>query len=136
MIRRPPRSTRTDTLFPYTTLFRSAASWLINGQSFGELRVGHDEKGRPWLTGIEPMHGNNLTVYPGMKISQRIVLTEKMNQGHALAAAVLTGTGSDQIVAGWRNPTQAARKSAGKGKSVSVSVDIGGRRSITKKKKK
>src|SRR3546814_1291694 len=26
MIRRPPRSTRTDTLFPYTTLFRSNAS--------------------------------------------------------------------------------------------------------------
>src|SRR3546814_9967616 len=25
MIRRPPRSTRTDTLFPYTTLFRSLA---------------------------------------------------------------------------------------------------------------
>src|SRR3546814_19989968 len=34
MIRRPPRSTRTDTLFPYTTLFRSSAlprksqSWI------------------------------------------------------------------------------------------------------------
>src|SRR3546814_8660002 len=28
MIRRPPRSTRTDTLFPYTTLFRST---LLNG---------------------------------------------------------------------------------------------------------
>src|SRR3546814_2087545 len=31
MIRRPPRSTRTDTLFPYTTLFRSsegAGPWL------------------------------------------------------------------------------------------------------------
>src|SRR3546814_12445258 len=27
MIRRPPRSTRTDTLFPYTTLFRSQAVW-------------------------------------------------------------------------------------------------------------
>src|SRR3546814_12071156 len=27
MIRRPPRSTRTDTLFPYTTLFRSL--WLL-----------------------------------------------------------------------------------------------------------
>src|SRR3546814_5548066 len=26
MIRRPPRSTRTDTLFPYTTLFRSSGS--------------------------------------------------------------------------------------------------------------
>src|SRR3546814_1682952 len=34
MIRRPPRSTRTDTLFPYTTLFRSTA-WL-----FGELDNG------------------------------------------------------------------------------------------------
>src|SRR3546814_389991 len=34
MIRRPPRSTRTDTLFPYTTLFRSRASgglqWLAD----------------------------------------------------------------------------------------------------------
>src|SRR3546814_4752586 len=34
MIRRPPRSTRTDTLFPYTTLFRSPAcvglaNWMI-----------------------------------------------------------------------------------------------------------
>src|SRR3546814_8640903 len=27
MIRRPPRSTRTDTLFPYTTLFRSWIRW-------------------------------------------------------------------------------------------------------------
>src|SRR3546814_10092538 len=27
MIRRPPRSTRTDTLFPYTTLFRSAGEF-------------------------------------------------------------------------------------------------------------
>src|SRR3546814_6321286 len=30
IIRRPPRSTRTDTLFPYTTLFRSVAS--LNAQ--------------------------------------------------------------------------------------------------------
>src|SRR3546814_5545603 len=29
MIRRPPRSTRTDTLFPYTTLFRSLAVVVI-----------------------------------------------------------------------------------------------------------
>src|SRR3546814_9046060 len=29
MIRRPPRSTRTDTLFPYTTLFRSHGSPLM-----------------------------------------------------------------------------------------------------------
>src|SRR3546814_4303558 len=29
MIRPPPRSTRTDTLFPYTTLFRSKDSWVV-----------------------------------------------------------------------------------------------------------
>src|SRR3546814_11677955 len=29
MIRRPPRSTRTDTLFPYTTLFRSALGIVV-----------------------------------------------------------------------------------------------------------
>src|SRR3546814_6709006 len=31
MIRRPPRSTRTDTLFPYTTLFRSEAAKKFPG---------------------------------------------------------------------------------------------------------
>src|SRR3546814_3545156 len=33
MIRRPPRSTRTDTLFPYTTLFRSQGYGRPGGQS-------------------------------------------------------------------------------------------------------
>src|SRR3546814_7289826 len=32
MIRRPPRSTRTDTLFPYTTLFRSPSSPFKGGR--------------------------------------------------------------------------------------------------------
>src|SRR3546814_13371685 len=32
MIRRPPRSTRTDTLFPYTTLFRSLASKKVEAE--------------------------------------------------------------------------------------------------------
>src|SRR3546814_7151393 len=31
MIRRPPRSTRTDTLFPYTTLFRSSSDSVTPG---------------------------------------------------------------------------------------------------------
>src|SRR3546814_12147975 len=33
MIRRPPRSTRTDTLFPYTTLFRSAVAPVLAKRS-------------------------------------------------------------------------------------------------------
>src|SRR3546814_1836620 len=39
MIRRPPRSTRTDTLFPYTTLFRSICATEIAGLSNIELSV-------------------------------------------------------------------------------------------------
>src|SRR3546814_3927806 len=38
MIRRPPRSTRTDTLFPYTTLFRSIAGLDPRGVSAGRCR--------------------------------------------------------------------------------------------------
>src|SRR3546814_2855857 len=55
MIRRPPRSTRTDTLFPYTTLFRSAclaqvaaARWLakaFSNPSTGKLK--HAAPGTP-----------------------------------------------------------------------------------------
>src|SRR3546814_4044630 len=39
MIRRPPRSTRTDTLFPYTTLFRSQPCTTNSRNSF-RLRTG------------------------------------------------------------------------------------------------
>src|SRR3546814_18064330 len=39
MIRRPPRSTRTDTLFPYTTLFRSDGMNIFDGQC---RRTQHD----------------------------------------------------------------------------------------------
>src|SRR3546814_20220677 len=34
MIRRPPRSTRTDTLFPYTTLFRSPVDAMCEGDGY------------------------------------------------------------------------------------------------------
>src|SRR3546814_10774355 len=48
MIRRPPRSTRTDTLFPYTTLFRSyvRSEKLREALSFHTLLVG----GNPMAT--------------------------------------------------------------------------------------
>src|SRR3546814_5570359 len=41
MIRRPPRSTRTDTLFPYTTLFRSRGD-----EHGGEHHLGGDKRHR------------------------------------------------------------------------------------------
>src|SRR3546814_1063480 len=37
MIRRPPRSTRTDTLFPYTTLFRSLPDDDFSGKKLDEI---------------------------------------------------------------------------------------------------
>src|SRR3546814_15025833 len=42
MIRRPPRSTRTDTLFPYTTLFRSQLLGDAIAFGFGLLRADDD----------------------------------------------------------------------------------------------
>src|SRR3546814_5203286 len=44
MIRRPPRSTRTDTLFPYTTLFRSLHEVRIDTEELCEPF----ERGRYW----------------------------------------------------------------------------------------
>src|SRR3546814_6911451 len=40
-IRRPPRSTRTDTLVPYTTLFRSPACCLVGGRTSRPAAFAH-----------------------------------------------------------------------------------------------
>src|SRR3546814_12866342 len=47
MIRRPPRSTRTDTLFPYTTLFRSTIteSWHSSAKRQPARRLGSRSSG-------------------------------------------------------------------------------------------
>src|SRR3546814_6235584 len=57
MIRRPPRSTRTDTLFPYTTLFRSiapfpGASTGAGGEIRDEGATGRGSKPKAGLTGF------------------------------------------------------------------------------------
>src|SRR3546814_8228941 len=55
MIRRPPRSTRTDTLFPYTTLFRSVLRGILSNvrsarpssrRGHGRMRQGREAAGR------------------------------------------------------------------------------------------
>src|SRR3546814_19372334 len=45
MIRRPPRSTRTDTLFPYTTLFRSRGGGHLGRRHGRKLRRVNDDRG-------------------------------------------------------------------------------------------
>src|SRR3546814_10492411 len=52
MIRRPPRSTRTDTLFPYTTLFRSREGALADGDPALPRRMALSGIARQVVTGL------------------------------------------------------------------------------------
>lgn len=90
-------------------LERRRGDWRLQAVSTrpaGEVRVGY--AGPMFVTTIEPMHGNQVVVYPapaageGDWNAQRIVVDDTLVQGHALATGDLLGIGADQIVAGWR----------------------------------
>src|SRR3546814_4765616 len=71
MIRRPPISTRTDTLFPYTTLFRSAALGIYPNASIASttfLRV----SGWTWLWPLSTRE-IDATDSPAWRATSRIV---------------------------------------------------------------
>ena len=74
----------------------------------GEVRLGKLGGEQRFFTTIEPMHGNTLCVYTEPKALEapglwtRRVLDESLVDGHALACGDLAGSGSDQIVVGWR----------------------------------
>src|SRR3546814_5814743 len=72
MIRRPPRSTLTDTLFPYTTLFRSLRQHLVQQLCEEARRVA-----------LEPFV-EDLLVQPGDAVDAVVVV-----EADVLAAAVL-----------------------------------------------
>src|SRR3546814_12886685 len=57
MLRRPPRTTRTDTLFPYTTLFRS-----LDGVHEGEVAHGPGEEGALGIAGAAQEEGGGREV--------------------------------------------------------------------------
>src|SRR3546814_18420461 len=54
MIRRPPRSTRTDTLFPYTTLFRSLEGFIV-GFAGCDITVVECRSHRLWAVEGQPV---------------------------------------------------------------------------------
>src|SRR3546814_12485757 len=58
MIRRPPRSTRTDTLFPYTTLFRSPRRGRVRRARLAATacRARHGAAGDRELVGVDSAH--------------------------------------------------------------------------------
>ena len=69
-------------------------------EGFSEIR-----KNNYLITGIQPFHGHQLTVYPQEGQSQ--VLTDQLKQGHALALADVLSQGVDQIIVGWRENNDA-----------------------------
>ena len=77
----------------------------ISNNPTGEVRQGAGAEGKKFVTAIEPMHGNQLSIYTaakGKKLWNRNVIDESLDQGHALATGDFMGAGSDQIVVGWR----------------------------------
>ncbi len=81
----------------------------IKDKSFGEVRIISGDMrvilaGRNGVfAGITPMHGNELAIHDNIT---KVVLTDDLNQGHALASSDLLGTGRDQIIVGWREPNK------------------------------
>src|SRR3546814_18025071 len=120
MIRRPPRSTRTDTLFPYTTLFRSWGSGPAPLPRSGP-NSSRDRR--------EPRrHARRASVSgPGASSAGR-----RARAGCAIPARCPRRRRD----AADRSACFGDRKSVVEGKSVSVRVDMGGRRNIKKKKNK
>src|SRR3546814_20538873 len=72
MIRRPPRSTRTDTLFPYTTLFRSHGAGQI-----GNLRNVADRGWRKVLRAVRARIGSrDASTCRDVRIASRLFFSE------------------------------------------------------------
>src|SRR3546814_15802106 len=76
MLRRPPRFTRTDTLLPYTSLFRSFG---LLGARLGELGVEHREL----------LLGNRASVRRGEELVLRAVIGDCALGGDHLPAQLL-----------------------------------------------
>src|SRR3546814_17642317 len=76
MIRRPPRSTRTDTLFPYTTLFRSdRCDGCALGLRFIETkRLGPARQARKMLdTADDPADDVNVAIEMTRRVSDHLI---------------------------------------------------------------
>src|SRR3546814_10593178 len=84
MIRRPPRSTRTDTLFPYTTLFRSQrrglALFLLRQKSGRSQRArGSDDRDRRYhpLSAVQRSEEHTSELQSLMRISYAVFCLKK-----------------------------------------------------------
>src|SRR3546814_1404486 len=79
MIRRPPRSTRTDTLFPYTTLFRSERLGRPVGRkdAEGQVPCRVDEPGQAGQSGDDRSEEHTSELQSLMRISYAVFCLKK-----------------------------------------------------------
>src|SRR3546814_16201921 len=115
MIRRPPRSTRTDTLFPYTTLFRSSVDAVLRdhaGQGFGAFKPA---LGELLIEKLGPINARYVALKDDAAALDAI-LDKGAEKARALARPAL-----DEAYAALGD-----RTSVVEGKSVAVRVDLWG----------
>src|SRR3546814_10287354 len=167
MIRRPPRSTRTDTLFPYTTLFRSdrprgclrrgagrlyaAARWRTVRESRKPSRLSDPDRPQPLGRSDAPPDAGSCRILPSPSRARwrGLPRSDFADRGDGRAPPLSAGGSchaaqeptylrdaprASSDLQGERRLTrricQQALKSVAMAKSVSVSVGLGGRRTI------
>src|SRR3546814_14034060 len=109
MIRRPPRSTRTDTLFPYTTLFRSPPA------GFRRHRPASWNKGWNSHARASGSARRSAPAYPACRVRRG------------------TGPVPTRAAASRKSAVPTRSEERRVGKECEVRVDVGGRRIIKKK---
>src|SRR3546814_15949091 len=133
MIRRPPRSTRTDTLFPYTTLFRSEHGKHVRKPDVieGSMRafIGflmQDEAGLAvTVSGMTP---NLIKRFIAWRSGAHSYAVPWKGKHYNHTSKGIKGESIQRNI----EDIHADRKSGVKEKRVSVRVDLGGRRHLKK----
>src|SRR3546814_16218545 len=105
MIRRPPRSTRTDTLWPYTTRFRSigtgdVTAQLVAADEIADATVISREAavicGRPWVDEVFRTLDPQIAIGWQVAEGERIVPDQALYVLRGPARALLTGERSEE----------------------------------------
>src|SRR3546814_11538928 len=130
MIRRQPRSTRTDTLFPYTTLFRSREPLPVDILVLVDVeitRVGVLRSDRGQRVERRALEEGDLDIAGEAMEADEPALPPDAVEGRVQAPGLLPPRHAPFV--------QRDRKGAGWEKRLSVRVDLGGGRTLKKQKK-
>jgi hypothetical protein len=86
-------------LEPFTSKEKAAVSIRGSEHASGEIKVSGN-----MIATIQPMHGNSVSIYS--MAGEKTNIDTTLHEGHALGLADFAGSGSLQVVAGWRNPNK------------------------------